>query len=778
MTHRAPLSTYRLQLHSEFTFDDARAVIDYLDDLGVTHLYVSPVVKSVAGSMHGYDVVDPTRIDPELGGRLGLDTLAAAAHERGLGLILDIVPNHLAASPDNPWWWEMLRDGPGAPHARGFDVDWSSGRIILPVLDRPLEDAVAAGDVTVADGEVHVGELRLPLRDSEPAGDVRATLDRQFYELADWREPRRNYRRFFDIDSLVGVREEDPLVFDDRHALLLDLVRNGVADGLRVDHIDGLRNPRAYLQRLRDRAGADVTILVEKITTGDERLRRDWPVDGTTGYDAMTDLDDLLVEPAGWDKLASASRAEDVPPFADIDREAKRLVLVELFTPDLRRLVRRRPELNDAVADLTIALPVYRTYIDQEGADEEDRAVLEAAAGEASIHEASGDVRALVDLLLSGTDVDFTLRWQQLTGPVMAKGHEDTALYRDAVLVSRNDVGGDPGRRPDDALERFHERNLERSRDWPRTMVTTSTHDTKRSEDVRARIAVLSECASEFEDGLARLRRATSMDALSPVEQRLVVQTLLGVFPATGGPDEVLRDRLYAYFEKALREAKQATNWIDPDEDHEAAVRNVVDTCLACGGATLRDAFGDLVDRVAYHGALNSLALTLLRVAGPGVPDTYQGTELLDLSLVDPDNRRPVDYQHRRDALAAVRDASPADLRRGWADSRLKLLVLTRALRARRAQPGLFVGGDYIPLRAGDDRIVAFARRARHEWAVALASRFTTRGPARGLVTLPPGAPTRWRDAFTGTIVDVPSGEISLETALRELPVALLLPVS
>ncbi|MBV8950214.1 MAG: malto-oligosyltrehalose synthase, partial [Actinobacteria bacterium] len=281
---RRLLATYRLQLHSDFTFADAREIVDYLDDLGVTHLYLSPIVAAMPGSRHGYDVIDPTRINPELGGRKGLLDLAATAHERGLRMVLDIVPNHLAASPDNPWWRELLRDGPDAPHARAFDVDWSGGRVLLPVLDRPLDDAIDAGIVTVSHDGVHVGDLRLPLRDDDAHGSVRDVLDRQHYELIDWKEPRRNYRRFFDVDSLVGVREEDAGVFLDRHAVLLDLVHTGVADGLRVDHVDGMRDPHGYLETLRHHAGTDALIVVEKILTDDEALPPDWPIDGTTGY--------------------------------------------------------------------------------------------------------------------------------------------------------------------------------------------------------------------------------------------------------------------------------------------------------------------------------------------------------------------------------------------------------------------------------------------------------------------------------------------------------------
>lgn len=779
---RQPLSTYRLQLHSDFTFDDALAIVDYLDGLGITHLYVSPVVASVQGSRHGYDVVDPTRIDDELGGRERLEALATAAHGHGLGLILDIVPNHLAATAENPWWWEMLRDGPNAAHADAFDVDWSQGRIVLPVLDRPLDDAIGSGNVTVHNGEVRVGALRLPTRsDDRPGGtgdgdsvDVRSVLDRQHYELIDWKEPRRNYRRFFDVDSLVGVREEDPAVFEDRHALLLELLRSGVADGLRVDHIDGLRDPVGYLRRLRERTGGDTSIVVEKILTGEERLREQWPIEGTTGYDAMTDLDDLLVDPAGWDTLAAANRAEGTLPFARIEHDAKRFVLHELFTPELERLTRDHPQLKDALVELTVALPVYRTYIDWQGPHDDDRTVLKPAA--ASEAHAGGDVGPLVDVLLSGADVDLAMRWQQLTGPVMAKGHEDTALYRDAVLVSRNDVGTDPSRRPDDAVARFHRHNVDRARHWPRTMLATSTHDTKRSEDVRARIAVLSELAGDFEEGLARLRRHVSMDALTPVEQRLVAQTLLGVFPPERMGGEDLPDRLHAYFEKALREAKQTTSWIHPDEAHEAAVRDVVDACLHDGAATLRAAFGDLMERVAYHGALNSLTLTLLRAASPGVVDTYQGTELLDLSLVDPDNRRAVDYRRRRDALASLADASIGDLRDHWADGRVKMLVLARSLQTRREHPDLFVGGDYLPVDTGDDRVVAFARRHGDDWAIAFASRFTTRGAPCGRVELPAAAPHRWRDAITGATVEARGGALALDEVVRDLPVALLLP--
>ncbi|HEX4775600.1 MAG TPA: malto-oligosyltrehalose synthase [Acidimicrobiia bacterium] len=741
------MSTYRLQLHAGFTFADARGVLGYLAELGVSHVYLSPVTTAVAGSMHGYDVTDPTRVSDELGGIDGLRALAGDAHAHELGVVVDIVPNHLAASTDNPWWWETLRDGPGARHARVFDVDWSSGRVLLPVIDRPVEQCIADGRVRVErDGLLHVGGMTLPLRDGDVSGTVHDVLARQHYELVDWHEPRRNYRRFFDVDSLVGVRVEDPVVFEETHALVRSLLRDGVVDGLRVDHVDGLRDPLGYLRRLRALAGADTYVVVEKILTGDETLRDPWPVDGTTGYDAMTDLDDVLVEPDGWHELARGQ-----PPFREVERGAKTLVLDELLQPELDRVVGGLGERERGpVAALTVALPVYRTYVDDEGPADEDLDVLTHTAERTGTSAAA----ALVERLTSGSARDVTMHWQQLCGPVMAKGHEDTALYRDAVLVSRNDVGGDPGRPPDGAVARLHARNAERARRWPRAMLATSTHDTKRSEDVRARIAVLSERAEDFERGLARLREHVDLSALTSVEQRLLAQTLLGV-----GFGREVRDRLHGYFEKALREAKQATSWLSPDEAHERAVYDAVDACLADGAG----AFGDLVEQVATAGAHNSSVLALLKIAAPGVPDTYQGTELIDLSLVDPDNRRPVDYERRR---ALLRDPS---------SDAGKLVVTTRALHARRAHPSLFVGGEYVPVACDDVRVVAFARRAGDEWALAIASRFPTCGVADGPLVLPDRAPLEWHDALTDRAVVASDGVLDLGGVLAALPVALLL---
>ena len=749
-----PVSTYRLQLHAGFTFADARAVLGYLDDLGVSHVYLSPVTTAVAGSMHGYDVIDPTRVSDELGGADGLRELAADAHGRGLGLVVDIVPNHLAASVDNPWWWGTLRDGPDAPHARVFDVDWTDGRVLLPVVDRPVEQCVVRGDVRVGhDGLLHVGGMVLPLRDGDVSGTVHDVLARQHYELVDWHEPRRNYRRFFDVDSLVGVRVDDPLVFEETHALVRSLLRDGVIDGLRVDHVDGLRDPLAYLRRLRALAGDGTYVVVEKILTGDETLRDGWPVDGTTGYDAMTDLDDVLVDPDGWRTLARVQ-----PPFETVEREAKRMVLEELLRPELDRVVEALGERErTSVTALTVALPVYRTYLDGDGPGDEDLDVLTHAAERVGTSEAA----ALVERLTSAGARDVAMRWQQLCGPVMAKGHEDTALYRDAVLVSRNDVGGDPGRAPDHAVARLHARNAARAARWPRTMLATSTHDTKRSEDVRARIAVLSERADEFEAGLARLRDRLDLSALTAVEQRLLAQTLLGV--GLDGPD--LRARLHDYLRKALREAKQQTSWLSPDEAHERAVLAALDACLANGGTAYLAAFGDLVGCVARAGAHNSLVLALLKLAGPGVADTYQGTELIDLSLVDPDNRRPVDFARRRTLL---RDASDDP------DGR-KLLTTTRALHARREHPALFVGGAYVPLACDDARVIAFARREGDDWAVAIASRFPTRGVADGVLALPERAPREWHDALGDRAVGAVDGALDLADVLATLPVALLL---
>ncbi len=590
-------ATYRLQLAGEFGFDAARELVPYLADLGVSHLYLPPSFQARPGSMHGYDVVDPTRISAELGGEEAFRALAGAAREAGLGVILDVVPNHMAVDDANRYWTDPeLRE-------KFFDIDPETGA----------------------------------------------------------------HRRFFDIDHLAGVRQEDPEVFEETHRLAIALVREGLVDGLRIDHPDGLADPAGYLERLRDAGVAHVW--VEKILDPGEQLR-DWPVEGTVGYEFLNDAAALFVDPAGeapltalWHQLAG-----DVRPFGEWAQEAKLEQAEGTFAPEVERLRRLhdRPDLPAALASLR----VYRTYLQEEDVAYEDLEVLEHAG---------------IEWVL-GAPQEFLTRFQQTTPPVMAKGVEDTAFYRYARLLALNDVGGDPGRFGI-SLERFHEANLERASRWPRNLLVTQTHDTKRSGDVRARIGALAGMAEAWE---ARVRRwlelTRELEGPDEVERYLVFQTLVGAWPLE-------RERLEAYMEKALREAKRTTSWVQPDEAHEARVM------AFCRGLYEHEPFRADFEPLAAAGERSALGQLLLKLTVPGLPDIYNGDELLDLSLVDPDNRRPVDWEARREALAALRRGEPVEP---------KLLVIERALALRARRPAAFAGA-YTPVEAGED-VCAFTR--------------------------------------------------------------------
>ena len=559
-------ATYRLQLGGDFGFAQARALVPYLAELGVSHLYLPPCFQARPGSTHGYDVVDPTSISAELGGEAEFRALLAAAREAGLGVILDIVPNHMATDDANRYWSDpSLRE-------QYFDIDPESGR----------------------------------------------------------------HRRFFDIDHLAGVRQEDPSVFAETHRLALSLVRDGAVDGLRIDHPDGLADPAGYLERLRD-AGVE-HVWVEKILDPGERLRS-WPVEGTVGYEFLNDAAALFVDPEGEAPLTAlwAEVSGDARPFGEIADEAKREQAATVFAPEVERL-RRLADREDLVEALS-SLPVYRTYLRDGRASAEDAEVLRAAGLE----------------WLSEAPAEFVTRFQQTTPPVMAKGVEDTAFYRYGRLLALNDVGGDPSRFGI-PVETFHDGSRERAARFPRNLLVTQTHDTKRSGDVRARIGALAGMAGEWE---ARVRRWLALleDVPGPdgAERYLIFQTLAGAWP-------IEPERLEAYMEKALREAKLNTSWIEPDEAHEAAVTAF---CRALYGheAFLAD-FEPFADQVARAGERAALGQLLLKLTVPGIPDVYNGDELRSLSLVDPDNRRPVDWDARREALAALgrwRRAGPRD---------------------------------------------------------------------------------------------------------------------
>jgi (1->4)-alpha-D-glucan 1-alpha-D-glucosylmutase len=729
-------STYRLQLSAGFPFAAARAVVPYLADLGVSHLYTSPVLRARTGSPHGYDVVDPTQVSPELGGEDGLRDLVAALRSAGMGLIVDLVPNHLTTSEENPWWVATLRGGPDAEAARVFDIDWEAGggKVRLPVLGGPLDEV--AGQVRVADGWVTYHEHRFPMA---PGTD---RLDQQHYELVDWRRAAvdLNYRRFFTVNELIGVRQEDPEVYRLTHATVLGLVADGLIDGIRVDHIDGLADPAGYLERL----AAEVPfVVVEKILEDGERLP-DWPVDGTTGYEFLAVADGVLVDQSAGAAFAAGYRAvtgADPDPAA-LAVVCKRERLERDFGSEVTGVARFLPgalEANRAaVVALAAQLPVYRTYVrgSGEALSAADRAVIGEAAATARSELGPAGAAALdrlvAALTLERPAPEAVRRFQQLSGPAMAKGVEDTALYRDTRLVARNEVGGNLGRfgRP---VAELHQANAEREARWPRSLLATSTHDTKRGEDVRARLAVLSERPGRWWP-LAERWTGRLAAGVDPADALLLWQTMAGAWPLE-------RDRCQAYMEKAAREAGLHTTWTDPDPAYERALAALVDHAYADAG--LRSELEDLVAEIAPAGRVKGAGLALLRLTSPGVPDTYQGTETEQLVLVDPDNRRRVPFA---------------------GDGSLKFKVTRSALRLRRDRPELFSG--YRPL-AAPGHLVAFTRGG--DRLAVVVTRLTAAAPEGSPIDLPPGP---WHDLLSDT--PQPGGPTAQADLLAAEPHALL----
>jgi (1->4)-alpha-D-glucan 1-alpha-D-glucosylmutase len=792
------VSTYRVQLrpaaddHPGFGFDDAAAVVPYLAELGVTHLYCSPWLQAAPGSAHGYDVVDHGRLNEELGGAGAFERMVAACREHGLGIVLDVVPNHMAVSEpqsQNAAWWSLLRDGRDSPYARWFDVDWDSpdnpGRVLVPVLGGPLGDVI--GEVEMLDDRLRYHGHEVPIAPGTRVdGDVLATLERQHYRLCHWRVAGEelNYRRFFDVTTLAGVRVEDPEVFEQTHRLVLQQVRDGVVDGLRIDHPDGLADPGGYLDLLAGATGGS-WVAVEKILEPGEHLPEGWQTAGTTGYDAMNRVLHLLVDPAGEQPLTDLWASVTGAPgaFDDVVAATKRLVLREVLPAEVGRLTelglqvcRTDPALRDttrrafreALVEVLASFGVYRAYLPPAGpADETARRHVEHAV---ALAQRSLPVRAAEAALVGRLALadgpggaaaeEFVTRFQQTCGPVMAKGVEDTAFYRYLRLSALNEVGGDPGRfgLP---LADFHAACAAAARDWPLSMTALSTHDTKRSEDVRARLVLLSECAVEWGDAVtgwaalaARHRSPAGPDAAT---EQLVFQTLVGAWP-------IPADRAVAYCEKASREAKAHTSWTDPDEAFDEALSRFVRAVL--DDDALVSGIESFVDRLrpAWHTAV--LAQKAVQLTMPGVADVYQGTELVDLSLVDPDNRRPVDYKGRRALLAQLEQpASPAhDL------DAAKLHLVSTVLRLRREQPHHFLAGaGYVPLDAGP-RAVAFSRGdAVVTVAPVRALHVTRHGWGDDDVDLPSG---RWRDALTGRATE--GGRARLAGLLADFPVAVL----
>jgi (1->4)-alpha-D-glucan 1-alpha-D-glucosylmutase len=756
------LSTYRLQLRgassgSAFTFADAENLLDYLDALGVSHVYLSPILTPVIGSAHGYDVTDPTTVSPELGGAEGLARLSAAARARGIGLIVDIVPNHVGVDQptQNPWWWDVLRHGRSSSYATFFDIDWDldeQGRIVLPVLGS--DDDVA--DLKVDGDQLRLGDLVLPIAPGTGDGTGPQVHERQHYRLAGWRSGIVGYRRFFSITSLAGLRQDDRVVFDTNHAEIARWFREGLVDGVRIDHPDGLSDPSGYLAWLRELLGPTAWIVIEKILAVDEPLEPTLPIEGTTGYDVLRELGGVFVDPAGAPALTELveSAGVDYHAIPQLLADLKIEVATETLASELGRLRRAiataagtdHPLLPEAVAALLSHIDVYRS--DYRGL----AAVLPSALAEtqATRPELGPALQVLAAGLAHGGEP--ASRLQQLCGAVTAKAVEDCLFYRDARLVSLNEVGGEPHRFGVGAAE-FHHSNATRARLWPQTMTTLSTHDTKRGEDVRARIGVLSQVPSLWTEFIARWE----LEAPSPYAAtgQFLWQNIFGVWPLSGEVTDQLRDRLHAYAEKAIREAALHTSWNDPDTAFEDAIHRWLDTVL---GGPVAGQLTELVAQLNPHAASDALGQKLLALTAPGIPDVYQGTELWDDSLVDPDNRRPVDYAARRAALVELRHP--------------KLRVVATALRLRRSRPDSFVGADYVPVLAdgeASDHVVAFRRGddvvvAVTRWTVRLAET----GWGNTVLPLPEGS---WTDTLTGAMA---SGPTSTAELFADLPVVLL----
>ena len=943
---RLPSSTYRIQLNPDFRFADTLKILDYLHELGISDLYLSPILASRKGSTHGYDVIDPTRINPDLGTEEEFTTLQTELQNRGMGLLLDIVPNHMAANAENPWWMDVLENGTQSAFAAYFDVEWHpharslEGRILLPVLGRPFGEALDSGEIKLVynDGSfliqyfeslfpvaprsyhailnLHAGRLKNSLSEEtaayhEYSGVLSSALDlaradrrvastaqeqrlrfestrdrlrslmntspeiatlvrenvaelngkvgdpgsvgllqrllaEQNYKLAFWQNMNEsiNYRRFFTIADLVGVRVEDPIVFESTHGYVMRLVAKNPYSGLRIDHIDGLRDPFSYLTRLQERLSQDKNstdspsyVVVEKILARGEDLPEEWPANGTTGYDYVNVANGIFVDPEG------AGRVEEIystfigrkQDFSDILYYKKKLVMNTLLGVEMRTLGRQlaelasqdryareleRIQLIDALIEVTACLGVYRTYIRNmelpaHATKYIEEAVTAARARAPYLSAASLNFVHEVLLLLNPPHVladqrearlDFVMRWQQFTGPIVAKGFEDTALYVYYPLLSLNEVGGNPRPTQASTLDEFYAFLEKRRLDWPGTLDASSTHDTKRSEDVRARINVLSEMPEEWQKHLELWsglnaqykQQAGGVSAPDRNEEYFLYQTLLGVWPLDREADESLIERVQAHLVKATREAMVHTRWTRPNQPHEDALQKFVAGILSSENREFLDDFRRFQEKIAYFGMVNGLSQTLLKIAAPGVADFYQGSELWDLRLVDPDNRGAIDFARRETALKEIESSEGTDIkeaRRGfvehWQDGKIKLYLIRKALRFRRDHGDLFHEGEFVPLQVAgchSENVIAFLRRTPSASTLVVLPRWLCRIadksgslPARidwcdTHIVLPPPSPRNWKSILAPTELasqDRQTGAcLMLNDLLNDFPVA------
>ncbi len=877
---RIPSSTYRLQLHAGFTFADAGRVADYLQALGVSHVYCSPYLQAAPGSTHGYNVVDPERVNEELGGEEGLRGFSTRLRELGLGQVLDIVPNHMATRPQNRFWWDVLENGPSSPYATWFDIDWRSeevklqNKVLIPVLGDQYGRVLSAGQIRIElDGEsfravymdnqfplaprslamplakaaeyAHDATLsfiadslaRLPAPESTDREQIerrqrdkkviyellhrvreekpevvyaiaRAVdelnkdcdaldefLNLQNYRLAYWRtaDQELGYRRFFDINTLIGVRVERPHVFDATHTRILEWLEAGALDGVRVDHPDGLRDPQQYFERLRERA-PEAWIVAEKILEPGEELRGSWPIEGTTGYDFLNACNGLMAHGDGLRELTGiyGGFLGKASHYAEIARAKRISVEQEVLGSDVNRLANQfveicenhrdrrdttRAEIRRAIREVAAGFSIYRTYVipARDQITDEDRRAIDLAVAEAKTHRTDLDP-ALLDFIgdvlklraRGGLQTEFLLRFQQFTAPVMAKGVEDTALYCFNRMVGLNEVGGAPEREGFSIAE-FHEYCTRMQAKHPLTMTTLSTHDTKRSDDVRARLAVITETPTRWKVALHRWARMNASFKSGAYPDRnteyFLYQTLVGAWP-------ISTERVKAYMQKAAREAKEHTNWTQQNKEFEEALDVFIERILA--SREFVAALETFVGLVLHAGRVNSLAQTLIQCTVPGVPDRYQGSELWNLALVDPDNRGEVNYEARRSLLAELEDEMEVEEILKRIDSGLpKMWVIYKALRLRREKPEWFgADADYTPLLAEGakkEHAVAFLRAG---CVATVVPRWNVR---RGLawtgtaIGLPQG---RWRNVLTGDAF--PGGRALMQNLLQRFPVALL----
>ncbi|HUX43225.1 MAG TPA: malto-oligosyltrehalose synthase [Terracidiphilus sp.] len=942
-----PSSTYRVQFNKDFRFIDCRDIVPYLHMLGIGALYSSPRFRARRGSEHGYDVASPLRVNSELGTEEEFNDLCMKLRHYGLGLVLDIVPNHMAASHENPWWMDVLENGPSSPYAHYFDIEWhpfiskaavlQNNKVLLPILGDLYGNVLEQGLIAIGLdengfflryyehkipldpasyghvldacldrirrdlGEQHasIAELerlreevrRIPsgtdlareniilrldqgrmvkrpifvlyrdnlqarpaiesaLREmSQNPERMHLLLEQQAYRLAYWKIALEeiNYRRFFDINELVCIRVEAEDVFAARHQIIFQLIAEGKVTGLRVDHIDGLYDPEAYLMQLEE-AVEDAAqrkpfyVAVEKILGRDEPMPRKWKTFGTTGYDFLNALNELFLDPAGLATMeaAYARFTGKDESFDQVCYECKKLVMLELFAAEVQALghqlgslaaqdwkARDVPlsELIRAMVEVSARLSVYRTYIRNAQVSRRDSVYLKQALDLARETTADSDIgdpafrflRRVLFLEPSALSAElhaeylrFVMRWQQFTGPVMAKGLEDTAGYVHNSVLSRNEVGSDAARSVlPGGLSEFHRLQKERRLHWPHSMSATSTHDTKRSEDVRARLNVLSEVANEWEKSLSRWSawnkslhtEVRGVSVPTPSEETMLYQTMLGAWPLEDDAEPEFLERVQTFLGKAVREAKVHSSWIRPDEAHEQALAHFLQGAFGADATAFRKDFFRLQHRIAWYGMLNALSQVLLKITSPGVPDFYQGCELWDLSMVDPDNRRPVDFRRRIQLLEEVRRAhseKPRLLLRqilaNWKDGRAKLYLTDRALECRIAHATVYRDGEYTPLQAFGrlhTNVCAFARHLEQRWCITVAPRLYTQIARAGrmplgksawqdtTLPLPAAAPDAWQDALTGaklSTIEGPDGarHLTLADVFKYFPVALL----